>query len=65
MAYNQTNMYKRIIDIQEIVLSYKKKGTPQKWIYDHVIQERFRISYSTFNRYLAINAKKKLKEQTG
>lgn len=62
MGYNKVNLLKRILEIQEIVLKYKKKGIFQKWVYENIIKDYYFISYSTFNRYLTINAKRELKE---
>ncbi len=63
MAYNNKNLLKRIVEIQELVIEEQLRGTSLKWIYNHLIFPRYHISYSTFNNYLATNAKKKLKEQ--
>lgn len=62
MSSNKTNLLRKILEIQRIVLDHKKKGTYQKWVYDNLIRDRYFISYATFNRYLTINAKKELKE---
>jgi len=62
MAYNRKNLLLKIIDIQEITLKLKEKGTTQQWIYDNVIREKYHISLGCFNNYLAVNAKKELKE---
>jgi hypothetical protein len=61
MAFNNINFLMRVIEVQNIVLEYKDKDVSQKWIYENLIKERFYISKSTFNRYLAVNAKKELK----
>lgn len=60
MAYNNRNLLIRVIAIQELVLAGQKKGVTQKWIYDNEVYPRYFISYSTFNNYLAINAKREL-----
>lgn len=60
MAYNRENLLRRIIEIQEIVLLYKKKDVPQSVIYRKYIAGQFHISYSCFNNYLAIPAKAQL-----
>ncbi len=63
MAYNRENLLKRIIKIQERVLENKKKGISQKWTYENNISDIVAdLSYSTFNSYLSIPAKKQLKE---
>ena len=62
MPYNKKNILQRIIDIQNIVLeNQKKNGATQKWIYHNIIFPQYRISYSSYNGYLAFNAKKELK----
>lgn len=62
MAYNRENLLLRIIEIQNIVLFYKDKGLSQIAIYSKFIAERYHISYSCFNNYLAVPAKTELKE---
>ena len=62
MAYNRKNLLLKIIDIQETTLEMKQRGVSQKWIYENVISKKYNISLSTFNNYLAINAKRELKE---
>lgn len=61
MAYNRENLLEKIIEIQDIVLEYKAKDVPQAVIYRKYIAEKYYISYSTFNNYLAINARAQLK----
>lgn len=51
-----------ILEIQQVVLEHKKKGHYQKWVYENLVRDRYFISYSTFNRYLSVNARKELKE---
>lgn len=60
--YNPENLLKKIIKVQEIVLEQKRRGVSQLWVYENLIREPFFISYSTYNRWLAVNAKRKLKE---
>ncbi len=62
MAYNNENLLIKILSIQSIVMEHKKKGCTQKWIYENIIKPQFFISYPTYNRYLAINAKSELKK---
>lgn len=62
MAYNRENLLKKIIEIQDIVLAHQNRGVQQKWVYENVVKDRYHISYSCFNDYLAINAKAQLKE---
>ncbi|HOU67616.1 MAG TPA: hypothetical protein PKW49_03405 [Paludibacteraceae bacterium] len=61
MAYNRENLLKRIIEIQDIVLEWKQKDVPQTVIYRKYIADRYHISYSCFNNYLAVSAKNELK----
>lgn len=62
MAYNRKNILLKIIDIQQTALEMKQRGVSQKWIYENVIREKYQISLGCFNNYLAVNAKKELKE---
>jgi hypothetical protein len=62
--YNK-NLLQRIIEVQNIVLQYKNKGMSQRDIYRKYIKDVYHISYSTFNRWLAVNAKHELKQLTG
>lgn len=61
MAYNRRNNLKRIVEIQNLTLEYKKKGCTLKWIFDNIISSRYFISKGTYSKYLGINAKKELK----
>lgn len=63
MAYNNSNFLRRIADIQNITLEYKEKGCTQEWIYRRLIKDTYRISRSTYYRYLATAAKMKLKRK--
>ncbi len=63
MGYDNSNLLSKITQIQAIVLENKNKGKSQKWIYENLIKNQFYISYSSFNRYLGINAKAELKEK--
>jgi len=65
MAYNKRNLLKKIVEIQNITLEYKKKGVSQKYIFNNFIKDRFCISQRTYDSYLSINAKKMLKEFEG
>lgn len=62
MAFNNRNILLKMVEIQDIVLERKKHGVSQKFVYENEIFPRFRISYSTFNRYLGYPAKRELKE---
>lgn len=62
MAYNRKNYYKRIIDIQNLVLELQKRNPDisMKEIYEHYVSLRWHISRRTFSNYLSVNAKKEL-----
>lgn len=62
MAYNRKNLLLKVIAIQELVLERQKKGVTQKWVYDNEIKGTYFISYSAFNNYLAMPAKKELEK---
>jgi len=62
MAYTSENFLLRVIEIQAIMLEYKKKGVSQTWVYFNVIRDRYHISQSTFNNYMCMRAKAKLTE---
>lgn len=62
MGYNKVNHLKKIVEIQNITMEYKKKGIYQEWIYINVIAPKFYISRATYYNYLAINAKGELKK---
>lgn len=60
MAYNKRYLLTKIIEIQTIVLEAKKRGVTQTWIYRNLVADKYHISESTYNNYLAINAKREL-----
>lgn len=60
MAYTRRYLLKKIVEIQTITLREKKRGVTQVWIYRNLISDVYHISESTFNNYLAINAKREL-----
>lgn len=62
MAYNRRHFLERVIEIQDIVKSEKKHGKSQTWIFDNIIKKlpHVRISRSTFNNYMCINARREL-----
>jgi 2-phospho-L-lactate guanylyltransferase (CobY/MobA/RfbA family) len=61
MAYNKKNLLVKIIEIQDIVLRERKKGgISQVYIYNTYVKNQYYISSSTFNNYLARNAKKEM-----
>ncbi len=56
MAYNKKNYYKKVIAIQEIVLSWQKIGLTNTKIYELHVKDQFHISKSTFDTYLGVPA---------
>lgn len=63
MAYNRRNYYERVLEIQNITLELKKKyGSSQTWIFANVIHDRYKISKSTYDRYLTIAAAREIKK---
>lgn len=62
MGYNRRNLLMKIIAVQNITLEQKKKGVTQEWVFDNLVSPRFFISRRTFYSWLAINAKKEIKE---
>lgn len=60
MAYNKKNLLKKVIAIQNLVLEGQQKGITQKWIYEHKVRDIYFISYSTFNNFLVMPAKREL-----
>jgi hypothetical protein len=61
MAYNRENLLFRIIEIQDLTMSYTRNGTTQEWVYFNVIRGRYYISKSTYYNYLAYPAKLELR----
>lgn len=62
MSYSNKNLLKKIVDIQNITLEHKKRGSTQKWIYENVIAPCYHISRTTYYNYLGSEAKKMLRE---
>ena len=62
MGYNNRFLLEKIVTIQNITLAEKKKGKTQLYIYENIIRPSFFISYSSYNKYLARNARRELKE---
>lgn len=65
MAYNKINYYKRIIEIQNIVLEQQRKDGGDMYyknIYWELVKPKYHISYRTFHTYLGIPAKRELKK---
>ncbi len=62
MGYNRINHLKKIIQVQNVYLAHKPSGATDVFIYKNYIAPVFFICQRTFNRYLATNARKELKE---
>lgn len=62
MAYNRKNKLQLIVDIQTVTLEHTRRGVTQRWVYDNVIYPTYRISRATYYSYLAVPAKKQLKD---
>ena len=64
MAYSKRNYYKRIIDVQNLTLERQAidAGTTIEEIYHLFVKPRWQISRRTYSNYLAVNAKKLLKD---
>lgn len=60
--YNRRNILTRIIEIQNITLENTQRGVSQKHVYDMIVYPHYFISYSCYNKYLACNARRELKE---
>jgi hypothetical protein len=61
MAYNRENLLLRIIEIQDLTMSYTRSGVTQEWVYSNAIRDKYYISKSTYYNYLAYPAKLKLR----
>ena len=62
MAYNKRNLYRKIVEIQDLTLEHTKKGCTQIWVYENVIKPKYFISQGTYYNYLSPNAKGELKK---
>lgn len=61
MAYSNKNILVRIFLVQEFYKKQSAKGIPNKRIW-HTVVNIYPMSLRTFYNYLAVNAKKELKE---
>ena len=52
MAYTKENYLDRIKEVNEIYSPFSMKGVPNETIYREHIKKRFKISRSTFYKYL-------------
>lgn len=64
MAYNRKNFLERVVRIQDIVLQMQREhpGITMISIYRLYVCEEYHISYSTFNNYMSIPAKRELEK---
>lgn len=62
MAYNRKNLLKRIIDVQEVYLHWQSVGLDNRTIWREHLYPTYKICEATMYNYLAINAKKELKD---
>ncbi len=63
MAYNKINFYKKVAKVQDIVIPLRiHKGLTYKQIYWNFIEPEFHICYRTFQNYMNIPAKAKLRK---
>jgi hypothetical protein len=62
MSYNNKNRLRRIKDIQELYLIHKKEGVSTRHVYKTYIYPVYKISMATLYNYLAVNARKELKQ---
>ena len=53
---------RKVVEIQEITLREKQRGSSQRWIYENCIRDNYFISWSTYNRYLSRPAKFELRQ---
>jgi len=52
----------KIIAVQELTLSYTHKGVTQKWVYENKVRHQHGIPQRTYDRWMALNAKRMLHE---
>lgn len=62
MSYNNKNFYRKVIDIQKIVLEKQDQGVKDYLIWQLHIYPLYRISYSTYKNYKGIPASRELKK---
>ncbi|RWW91841.1 hypothetical protein [Flavobacterium cerinum] len=62
MAYNKKNLYKKIIEIQELTKSCQSLGMTNVHIFNEYISNHYHISKRTFDEYLGIPAERELKK---
>jgi hypothetical protein len=62
MAYTKKNKLMRILDVQEYFKKHYHQGMVIEYVYDKHIYPTFKISRTTFYKWLKIDAKNQLKE---
>lgn len=62
MAYNKKNLFKKIIEIQELTKSCQSLGMTNVHIFNEYISNHYHISKRTFDEYLGIPAERELKK---
>ena len=62
MAYNKKYHLLRVVKFQEFVkeIQNEHKGLPLTKVYSVYVKDEFDISYSTFTKWLGINAKREI-----
>lgn len=62
MGYNRKYHLQRVLKFQEFVqeVQNEHKGLPLTKIYSMHVKDKFDISYSTFTKWLGINAKREI-----
>lgn len=62
MAYNRKNLLKTVLFVQDYYIEQNKRGIPNTKIVEQLKEKNIHISLATFYNYLAIPAKRELKE---
>jgi Fe2+ or Zn2+ uptake regulation protein len=62
MVYNRKNLLKTVLFVQDFYIEQNRKGIPNTKIIEQLKEKNIHISLATFYNYLAIPAKRELKE---
>ncbi len=62
MAYNRENFLKGVLIVQDIYLQHSDSGLNNREIFKRYVNPNYPMSERTFYEYLALNARKELKE---
>jgi hypothetical protein len=62
MAYNRENFLKGVLIVQDIYLQHSDSGLNNREIFKRYVNPSYPMTERTFYEYLAINARKELKE---